>query len=161
VDLSKLTTSDKLILGGVLAYLIFMFFPWYGIDVSVFGTTQSFSSSGWDYFLGGILPLILILVMCSHVLVSAFSDTELPEPPVPWAQVHMGTGIVAAVIVVLRLLIASDDYGSIDTGVNLDRKFGLFLAVIAAIVVAVGGVKKSQEGESTPTSGGDTGSAPF
>jgi hypothetical protein len=158
VDLSKLTTSDKLILGGGLAYLIFMFFPWYGIDV--FGV--SYSSSGWDYFLGGILPLILIAIMCAHVLVSAFSDTELPDPPVPWAQVHLVTGVVAAGLVVLRLLIASDDYGSIDTGVNLDRKFGLFLAVIAAIIVAVGGVKKSQEADTTPyAGGGDSGSAPF
>jgi hypothetical protein len=157
VDLSKLTTSDKLILGGGLAYLIFMFFPWYGVDV--FG--ESYSSSGWDYFLGGILPLILIAVMCSHVLASAFSDTELPEPPVPWAQVHLGTGIVAAALVVLRLIIPSDDYGNIDTGVNLDRKFGLILAVIAAIVVAVGGVKKSQEGDTAPSSGDSPGSAPF
>jgi hypothetical protein len=157
VDLSKLTTADKMILGGARAYLVFMFFPWYGIDV--FGVT--YSSSGWDYFLGGILPLILIAVMCSHVLVSAFSDTELPEPPVPWAQVHLGTGVVAAVLVVLRLIIPSDDYGSIDTGVNLDRKFGLLLAAIAAIVVAVGGVKKSQEGDSAPSAGGGTGSAPF
>jgi len=161
VDLSKLTTSDKLILGGGLAYLIFMFFPWYGIDLSIFGVSQSYDNTGWSYFFGGILPLILIGVMCSHVLVSSMSDTQLPDPPVPWAQVHMGTGIVAAVLVVLRLLIASDDYGNIDTGVNLDRKFGLFLAVIAAIVVAVGGVKKSQEGDVAPSSGGDTGSAPF
>ena len=157
MDLSKLTTGDKMILGGGLAYLIFMFFPWYGIDV--FGV--SYSSSGWDYFLGGILPLILIAIMCSHVLVSAFSDTELPEPPVPWAQVHLGTGIVAAALVVLRLIIPSDDYGNIDTGVNLDRTFGLILAVIAAILVAVGGVKKSQEGDTSPSTGGDTGSAPF
>ena len=157
MDLAKLTTSDKMILGGALAYLIFMFFPWYGVDE--FGV--SYSSSGWDYFLGGILPLILIAIMCSHVLVSAFSDTELPEPPVPWAQVHLGTGIVAAALVVLRLIIPSDDYGNIDTGVNLDRKFGLILAVIAAIVVAVGGVKKSQEGDSAPSSGDSTGSAPF
>src|SRR5262245_27296102 len=56
VDLSKLTTSDKMILGGALAYLIFMFFPWYGIEA--FGV--SYNNSGWDYFLGGILPLILI-----------------------------------------------------------------------------------------------------
>ena len=94
--------------------------------------------------------------MCSHVLVSSMSDTQLPDPPVPWAQVHMGTGIVAAVLVVLRLLIGSEE-----SGVDLDRKFGLFLAVIAAIVVAVGGFKKSQEGDVAPSSGGDTGSAPF
>ena len=60
----------------------------------------------------------------------------------PWGQVHLVAGIVAAVIVVLRLLIGSDDVGGIDTGVDLDRKFGLFLAVIAAIVVAVGGFQK-------------------
>ena len=156
MDLSKLTTSDKLILGGGLAYLIFMFFPWYGIDLSIFGVSQSYDNTGWSYFFGGILPMILIGVMCSHVLVSSMSDTQLPDPPVPWAQVHMGTGIVAAVLVVLRLLIGSEE-----SGVDLDRKFGLFLAVIAAIVVAVGGVKKSQEGDVAPSSGGDTGSAPF
>ena len=161
MDLSKLTTGDKMILGGGLAYLIFMFFPWYGADYSLFGTSYTYDSNGWDFFLGGILPLILIAVMCSHVLVSAFSDTELPDPPVPWAQVHLGTGIVAAVIVVLRLLIASDDVSGVDVGVNLDRKFGLFLAVIAAIVVAVGGVKKSQEGDAAPSGGDSTGSAPF
>lgn len=157
MDLSKLSSSDKLILGGGIVYLIFMFFPWYGIDV--FG--ESYSSSGWDYFLGGTLPMILIAIMCVHVLLSAFSDTELPQPPVPWAQVHRGAGIVAAALVVLRLIIPSDDYGNIDTGVNLDRKFGLIVAVIAAIVVAVGGVKKSQEGDIAPSSGGGTGSAPF
>jgi hypothetical protein len=159
VDLAKLTTSDKMILGGGIAYLIFMFFPWYGYD---FGPAGEYSNSGWDYFLGGILPLILIAIMCSHVLVSAFSDTELPDPPVPWAQVHLGTGVVAAVIVVLRLLIGSDEVGSFDTGVSMDRKFGLILAVIAAIVVAVGGVKKAQETDSIPPpSGGGPGTAPF
>ena len=37
VDLSKLTTGDKLILGGALAYLIFMFLPWYGVDTAFVG----------------------------------------------------------------------------------------------------------------------------
>ena len=32
MDLSKLTTADKLIVGGGIAYLIFMFLPWYGIE---------------------------------------------------------------------------------------------------------------------------------
>jgi hypothetical protein len=100
--------------------------------------------------------------MVSHVLVSAFSDTQLPDPPVPWSQVHLGTGVVAAVLVVLRLVIRSDDISGIDTGFELDRKFGLFLAVIAAIVVSVGGFRKAGEGDSAPpASGGGTGSAPF
>ena len=80
----------------------------------------------------------------------------------PWAQVHLGTGVAAAVLLVLRFIIRSDDFGSIDTEFKLDRKFGLVLAVIAAIVVAVGGVTKPQETDSIPPpSGGGPGTAPF
>jgi hypothetical protein len=154
----KLTTSDKVILGGGIAYLIFMFFPWYGIeDVSDAGNT------GWDYFLGGIIPLILILVMCAHIVITRFSpDTTLPDPPVPWGQVHLFAGAAAAVIVLLRTIIGSDIEVPFVGDFSLDRKVGLFLALIAAIVVAVGGYLKSQEpDEIGPAPGGDTGSAPF
>lgn len=161
--MDKLTTSDKLILGGGIAYLIFMFFPWYGFEESNQFVDVSYNNSGWDYMLGGILPLLLILVMVAHVVITNFApDTKLPDPPVPWAQVHLIAGAVAAVIVLLRLLIGSDDIGSVDTGFDLDRKFGLFLALIAAIVVAVGGYLKSQAGDTAPpppATGG--GAAPF
>ena len=48
--MDKLTTSEKLILGGGIAYLIFMFFPWYGVDgfgdgFTTGGTTSSAASS--------------------------------------------------------------------------------------------------------------------
>jgi hypothetical protein len=64
------------------------------------------------------------------------------------------------VIVVLRLLIGS----SIDTpfgDVDLDRKFGLILATVAAIAVAVGGFQKSQEGDTATPGGAPGGTAPF
>lgn len=159
MDLDKLTTADKLIAGGGIAYLIFMFLPWYGYDFP----GGDFSNSGWDYFLGGIIPLLLIVVMVAHVLITAMApDTKVPDLPVPWSQVHLIAGVAAAVIVLLRLLIVSDEVGSFDTGIDMDRKFGLFLALIAAIVVAAGGFLKSQEGDgATPTTGSDPGSAPF
>jgi hypothetical protein len=153
VDLNKLSTSDRLIAGGGIAYLIFMFLPWYGLAGG--------SNSGWDYFLGGVLPLILIAIMVAHVLLTALSpDTKLPDLPLPWAQVHLIAGVAAAALVVLRLLIGSD----VETGfgdISLDRKFGLFLAVLAAIAVAVGGYLKFQEGDTTTDAGGSTGTAPF
>ncbi len=152
MDLSKLTTADKLILGGGLAYLIFMFLPWYGLAGG--------SNNGWDYTLGGVVPLVLIAVMVAHVAISRFStDTKLPDLPLPWGQVHLIAGAVAALLVLLRLIIGSD----IETpfgDVSLDRKFGLILAVIAAIAVAAGGYLKSQESGDTPAVGGG-GTAPF
>jgi hypothetical protein len=158
MDLNKLTLSDKLIAGGGIAYLIFMFLPWYGIDTG-FGSVDN---TGWDYFLGGILPLILIAIMVAHVLVTALSpSTKIPDLPLPWSQVHLLAGAVAAILVVLRLVIGSDDIGSVDTGVDLDRKVGLFLALVAALVVAVGGFLKSQDGDTRSTGAAGGGSAPF
>ncbi len=159
MDLSKFSTADKLIVGGGIAYLIFMFFPWYGVEEVGFG---SYDNTGWDYFLGGILPLILVAVMVAHVLITRLSpDTSVPDLPLPWGQVHLIAGVAVAVILVLRLLIGSDEIAGIDTGFDLDRQFGLFLAVIAAIVVAIGGFLKSQEAGVGPTTGGGTGTAPF
>jgi hypothetical protein len=155
VDLSKLTTADKLIIGGGLAYLIFMFLPWYGVE-----DFTDASNSGWDYFLGGIIPLLIILVMVAQIVVTKFSDTELPSPPVPWSQVHLIAGVAVAIILLLRLLIGSD-VEVFGEDFDLERKYGLFLAVIAAIVVAVGGFLKSQDPDVTPTVGDGPGSAPF
>jgi hypothetical protein len=150
----KLTTSDKLILGGGIVFLIAMFLPWEGIDTP-FG---DFANNGWDYFLSGWLPLILIAIMAGHVAVTRFSpDTAIPDLPVPWSQGYLVAGVVSAVIVVLRLLIPAEE-----SGVDLDRKFGLMLAAIAAICVAVGASMKLKEDEpGAATGGSDTGSAPF
>jgi hypothetical protein len=153
----KLTTSDRLILGGGIFFLISMFLPWWGIDTQ-FG---DFANNGWDYFLGGWLPLILIAFMAGHVAVTRFSpDTKIPDLPVPWSQGYLIAGVVAAVIVVLRLLVPSDECAG-GFCVDLDRKFGIIVAVIAAICVAAGGSMKLKEDEPPAAASGDTGSAPF
>jgi hypothetical protein len=61
---------------------------------------------------------------------------------------------------VLRLLIGSDKIGSIrGTGVSLDRKFGLFIALLAAVGVAVGAFLKYQAKEDD-AAGAGPGTAP-
>ena len=158
MDLSKLTTSDKLIAGGGIVYLISMFLDWFEYEEAGFGI----SANGWDYFLGGIVPLLLIAVMVAHVLITRFApDTSLPDLPVPWSQIHLFAGIAAVVIVLLRLIIPAEiEFGGFDTGEDFDRAFGILLALVAAAVVAYGGFLKSREGDA-PAVGGDTGTAPF
>ena len=156
MDLSKLTTADKLILGGGIVYLISMFMPWWGIDTS-FGDA---ANNGWDYFLGGWVPLILIIVMVVHVATTRFSDANVPDLPVPWTHAHLYAGLAAAIIVVLRLIVPSDECAA-GFCIDLDRKYGLILAALAAIAVAVGGYLKFKDGEDARPATGDTGSAPF
>lgn len=156
--MDKLTTSDKLILGGGIAYLIAMFLPWWGIDTG-FG---DYANNGWDYFLGGWLPLVLIAIMAVHVAVTRFSpDTKIPDLPVPWSQGYLIAGVVAAVVVVGRLIVPSDECAG-GFCVDLDRKFGIIVAVIAAICVAAGASMKLKEDDGAPpAAGGGSGSAPF
>jgi hypothetical protein len=142
VDLSKLTTSDKVILGSAIAYLIFMFFPWYGFDAG----GASANNSGWDYFLGGILPLFLGVAMALAVYLTRFQPTvDLPTPgPLSWGQTYLAAGVAAAVIVLLRVLIVSD-VETFGVSIDLERKFGLYLAFLAALGLAAGGFLKFQE----------------
>ena len=160
--MDKLTTSDRLIFIGGIVYLIAMFLPWYGIEVDTGFADVTYDNNGWDYVLGGWLPLILIAVLAVHVGITRFSpDTNIPDLPIPWSQGYLVAGVSAAVILVLRLLIGSDEVSGFDTGIDLDRKLGLFIAVIAAICVAVGSYLKSKEDDALPSAGPDTGSAPF
>lgn len=140
MDLNKLSTSDKVIAGSAIALLIFSFLPWFTVD---FGFGASASANGWEWFLWGILPVLLGLVMLAQVAISAFSpETKLPDLPITWGQVHLGAGVIAAVLVVLKLLIGED---------FADRDFGIFLSALAAVGLAVGGFLRFQEEKSGST----------
>lgn len=153
MDLSKLTAADKVITGSAVLFLISLFLPWYGIEDIDDGL------EGTEWFLTGWLPLILAIAMVAQIFITRFSpDTKLPDPPMPWNRVHLILGAIAAILVILRLLIAAD----IDTPLGdfeLDRKYGMFVATLAAIGLGVGGFLKFQEGDTDRSIGG-SGSGP-
>ena len=140
MDLNKLTQGEKVIAGSAIALLIFSFLPWYGVDLKILTVTRSYNRNGWDYFLFGVIPLLLAVAMVGLIALNRFSDTKLPDPPLPWGQIHLIAGCVAGALVLLKLLIG-DSVG----GFDLDRKFGIFLAVLAGIGLAAGGFLKSRE----------------
>jgi hypothetical protein len=159
LDLSKLTTGDRVIGISAIVYLIAMFLPWYGISDSGINP----SNSGWSYFLGGIIPFILIALVVARVAIVRFSpSTNLPDLPIPWSQATLIAAVVAAVIVVLRLLIKSS-VKVLGFSFDLDRKYGLFIATLAAIGVAVGAFLKYQakEDDAAGAGPGTTPPTPF
>lgn len=144
MDLDKLSTGDKVIAGSAIAYFIFMFFPWFELDLGpgdifISGTADA---NGFDVgFLWGFFPLLLALLMVLIVALQAFSpDTQLPELPITYGQLLLGLGGLAAFLVILKLLIGEDFFS---------RQFGLFLATFAAIGLAVGGFLRMQEDASS------------
>lgn len=148
MDLNKLTQSEKVIAGSAIAFLIFSFFPWYG--------KGGYSRNGWSYFLFGIIPLLLAIIMVAQIAVSRFTETKLPDLPITWGQVHLIAGGLAAVLVLLKLIIG-DKYGLGGSvlgvhlpSISLDRQFGIFLAFLASLGLAAGGFLKSREPAAAP-----------
>jgi hypothetical protein len=147
VDINKLSMPEKIISASAIVLFIASFLPWFEVSLAGFGGAGT--GSGWDVgFLWGGIPTILGLVMLAHVMISNFaSNVSLPD--LPWPRIHMIAGIAAAVLVVLKLIIGEDD-GGFD-GVEVTRKFGLFLAAIAAIGLGAGGFLYNKEKAGTGT----------
>jgi hypothetical protein len=153
VDLSKLTTADKVIAGSGIALFIFSFFPWFGFDIPFGG---DYTESAWDDFLP-ILAVLLAIALVVLLLLVKFSSVRLPQLPLPLNQIFLIGGVIVFALLLLKLLIGGEE-----SGVDLDRRIGVFLGVLAGAGMAVGGWLKSQEPAEAGTTGpGTTPPTPF
>lgn len=168
MDFSKLKTSDWVIAASGLVLFIASFLDWFTVEIegNEFFPGVSEGGNGWDvgFFWAGI-PVLLGLAMIAVVAIKAFSpETKLPDLPIGWGQTLFIAGVVAAVIVLLKLLIGEDVDGGEAFGIEVKRAFGLFIATLASIGLAVGGFLKWQEEKSgagdLPMAGGPSAPPP-
>ena len=130
MDLNKLTMPEKIISASAIVLLLASFLTWF--KVSFLGVSVSFN--GWDVgFLWCRLPVLLGIVMLAHIVIKNFFP-QVNLPDAPWDRIHLGAGVLAAVLVVLKLLVGEEH-----TGVDFDRGIGLILGALAAIGLGVGG----------------------
>lgn len=153
MDLSKLTLSDKVILGSGLALLIFSFLPWFG--------KAGYSRNGWSYFLFGVIPVLLMLAIVALVALTRFgTNTKLPDLPIPWGLALLIAAGLAALLILLKLLFG-DDVSGFGGSIDLDRQYGLYISLLAALGLVAGCFLRFQEeGGTTTTSRGGTSGGP-
>jgi hypothetical protein len=151
VDTSKVSPGEMIAGISALALFIFMFLPWYSIDaVGGFGVGDFGGDlSAWEAFdFVDILLLIATIVVVGLVLArAAEAMPDLPQPP---GVILAAAGGIALVLVLFRLIVTPDlDAGAIDVDVDLGRKIGIFLGLIAAAGIAFGGWRALNEGPAT------------
>jgi hypothetical protein len=141
MDISKFKTSDWLIIAGGLAMLIFgLFLDWASVDTG-FGSASG--NNAFDYFFtGGIAWLLLV---AAGVVAFLLAAGVMKAGTTPWPLVLLGATALAFLLMLLRIILG----GGEESGIDLDRAAGMWLAFLASIVALVGAVLKYKE------SGGD------
>ncbi len=169
MDVDKLSTGEKV--AGVSAVLlfIFMFFDWFGVEVSdsngFSGTISGSGGSAWDAL--DFIPIVLVIAIVA-ALVNVFlrlSDSDY-EPPISMNVAVAVLGGLSALLVLYRI-IDPPGFGTFG-GVSIDatRSFGIYLGFIAAAGIAYGGYRGMQEegssfsGTADRLSGGGPGDNP-
>lgn len=140
MDLSQIGLGERIAAGGALALLISLFLPWYGVEVSGF----SADASGWE-----AMSLVDILLFLGSLVVlgiiGAKAAGALPTLPLPPTQILLSIGGTATLLVLLRLIDIPEPDGSGDSGVDFDRKFGVFFALISAGAIAYGAFRSQSD----------------
>jgi hypothetical protein len=147
MEVDKLNTGEKVSAVSAILLFIFMFFDWFGVEVSdVGGFSGTFSGGGsaWDVL--DFIPIVLLLAIVAAIGVAVIRLTDADvEPPVSLNTIVAALGGLSALLILFRI-IDPPGIGSYP-GVSIDTtlKFGIFLGLIAAAGIAYGGYSAMRE----------------
>jgi hypothetical protein len=140
----RLSNGALTVAAGLIVGLVATFLPWHSTTVpTVFGADSGGHDalgywSGWIFFLGVLVGLALF-VMRTFV-----PQVTIPALPFTDAMIYLGAGVVM-VICALLWLVTGGGYSSLYAvyselpGYSSGPSFGIFIGIIAAVAVAVGG----------------------
>lgn len=149
MEADRLSTGEKISAVSAILLFVFMFFDWFGVEVSgVPGFSGTVSGSGggsaWDAL--DVIPIFLMLAIVAAIGVAVIRLTDADvEPPVSMNAIVAGLGGFAVLLILYRI-VSPPDFGSFG-GVSVDAtlKFGIFLGLIAAAGIAYGGYAAMRE----------------
>ena len=147
VEFDRNRLSQGELIAGVAAVVLFfaMFMDWYGAKVKA-GPLGTFGGglggpNAWQSF--SLIDLILLLTILIAVGVAVLRGlNRLPDMPYPPATLIAIAGAIAFLLVLFRLIVQPFD---VPDGVDITRKLGIWLGLIASAGMAYGGWRAMQE----------------
>jgi hypothetical protein len=150
MDFSVLNRGEKIAgVAGVLLILIMFIFDWFGLKftggVGTFGVSAEGAKNAWgSYGFTDIVLFITGLVAIGLALIAA-SDAEVGLP-VALSAIVTALGVLSLILVVISIISPPDFGVNISgTGIDHERKIGVWLGLLSVIGVAVGGFLAMQE----------------
>lgn len=139
MDASRLSFGEIVSAASGLALLVFMFVPWYrndrGFDLQ--------SLSAWKAF--ALIDLVLFVAAALAIGLAAARAARAMPPNLPAspATIVAAAGALAALLVLYRIVELPDPGVE---GVEIGRKIGVYLGLIASLGIALGGLTAISEG---------------
>jgi len=152
MDFTRLSQGERIAgLSGIALILIMFIFSWYGVDVGGQSVPDS-GANAWEAF--SFIDIVLFVTVAAAIglaLISA-SQTEMGLP-VAASAVVAGLGILSVILIFYRIIDTPGDVTAVsallEQEVDVTRKIGVWLGLIAAVGVAYGGWRATQEEEAT------------
>ncbi len=143
MDIARVDRGLLIAAGSAVLLILSLFLPWYAVSASLGPGVPKVSAtvSGWESFSDTDL-LLFLLAAVAIAAAAATAAGSLPDLPVPIGQIVMGAGALALLLVLFRLVNLPGD-GSEIAGVDIGRRIGPFVALIAAVGIVVGGMQAS------------------
>jgi hypothetical protein len=146
--LDKLGTGEKIAGGSAILLFIFMFFDWFGVEVSgvpgFSGTVPGSGGSAWDML--DFIPIVLLVaILAALVMVGLQLADSVAEPTVPLSTVVTVLGVISVLLVLYRIVDppGGGSYGGVSVDTNL--QVGIFLGLLSAAGIAYGGYSTMRE----------------
>src|SRR4051794_4068409 len=150
MDFDRNRLNQGELMAGIagLVLLIDLWFKWYGVKVSgqgglLKGFSIGVSASAWQGF--SFIDIVLFLVALIAIGVAVLRATDpMPHLPFPPASLVAVAGAVALVLIIFRFIDTPVDTHGV-AGIDVTRKLGLYLGLLAAAVLTYGGWRAMEE----------------
>jgi hypothetical protein len=150
MDFAVLNRGEKIAgVAGVLLILIMFIFDWFGLKfsggVGAFGVSAEGAKNAWGSY--GFTDIVLFITGLAAIALAviAASDSEVGLP-VAMSAIVAALGVLSLILVVISV-ISPPDFGVNVSGSGIDheRKIGVWLGLLAVIGVTAGGFLAMQE----------------
>jgi hypothetical protein len=153
-DTTRVRFGEMIAAGSGLVLFLSLFLEWYSVDIRGFGGDLP-TVTGWRAL--GFIDILLFLIAAIAVALAVMKALNVMPRSMPASpgMIVLALGIVAVILVLFRIISIPDEGAGDIPGVDVGRSFGIFLALLAAAGVTLGGwLSWNEEGKPKPGSAG-------
>jgi hypothetical protein len=154
-DTTRVRFGEMIAAASGIVLFLSLFLEWYNVSAkSTFGSISQ-GVSGWEALSFIDILLFVIAVVAVAVAVTKAMNVLPSSLPASPGLILLGLGGFALLLVLFRLISIPDGGAGNIPGVDVGRSFGVFLALLAAAGVTVGGwLSWNEEGKPKPGQAG-------